>query len=118
MGRQTGMTTRRWLLPALTIVAFLLVGGPLGSLAGKVTEVQKNDPGEYLPASAEATRVQHLNQRFAGRDITAALIVYTRPSGLTPADREKIGSDLTAIRARFGDKLAGPPIGPVPSRDG
>ncbi len=112
------MTIRRWLLPALTIVAFLLVGGPLGSLAGKVAEVQKNDTGEYLPASAEATQVQHLNQRFAGRDITAALIVYTRPSGLTPADQEKIASDRTAIQARFGDRLAGPPIGPVLARDG
>jgi RND superfamily putative drug exporter len=100
------------------IMAFLLVGGPLGSLAGKVAEVQKNDPGEYLPASAEATQVQHLNQRFAGRDTTPALIVYTRPSGLTPADQEKIAADLRAIQDRFGDKLAGPPVGPVPSQDG
>jgi putative drug exporter of the RND superfamily len=112
------MRTRRWLLPALAIVAFLLVGGPLGSLAGKVAEVQKNDSGEYLPASAEATQVQHLNQRFAGRDTMPALIVYTRPSGLTPADQEKIAADLRAIQGRFGDKLAGPPIGPVPSQDG
>jgi hypothetical protein len=37
---------RRWLPPTLMIVAFLLVGGPPGSLAGKVAEVSKNDSGE------------------------------------------------------------------------
>ena len=51
----------RWLLPALAIIAFLAVAGPLGSLAGKVGEVQNNDSAEYLPASAEATEVQNLS---------------------------------------------------------
>ncbi len=107
----------RWLLPALAIVAFLLVGGPLGSLAGKVAEVQKNDSAEYLPASAEATKVQELTKRFAGRDTMATVVVYRRAGGLTPADQQKIAGDLRAINDRLGGKLAAPPIGPVPSDD-
>jgi RND superfamily putative drug exporter len=107
----------RWLLPALAIVAFLLVGGPLGSLAGKVAEVQKNDSAEYLPASAEATKVQELTKRFAGKDTMATVVVYRRAGGLTRADQQKIAGDLRAINDRLGGKLAAPPIGPVPSDD-
>ncbi|NJC69658.1 MMPL family transporter [Planosporangium thailandense] len=108
----------RWLLPALAIIAFLLVGWPLGSLAGKVNEVQRNDTAEYLPASAEATVVQQQIRRFAGRDTMPAIIVYSRPSGLTPADRQKIASDVRAVSDRLGGKLAASPLGPVPSADG
>jgi putative drug exporter of the RND superfamily len=108
----------RWLLPALGIIAFLLVGGPLGSLAGKVAEVQRNDSAQYLPATAEATEVQQLERRFNGRDTMPALIVYTRDAGLTAADQQKIAADLRTMRDRLGAKLAEPPIGPIPSRDG
>ncbi|MGC9667220.1 MMPL family transporter [Planosporangium sp. 12N6] len=107
----------RWLLPALGIIAFLLVGGGLGSFAGKVGEVQRNDSAEYLPASAESTRVQDLVKRFAGGDSMPAVIVYSRPGGLTPADQQKIAGDLRAINDRLGAKLVAPPIGPVPSAD-
>jgi RND superfamily putative drug exporter len=107
----------RWLLPALGIVAFLLVGGPLGSLAGKVSEVQRNDSAEYLPASAEATTVLEQTKRFAGGDTMPVFIVYSRPSGLTPDDQRKIAADVAEISNRLGGKLASPPIGPIPSAD-
>jgi RND superfamily putative drug exporter len=118
IGSQATVTRRlRWLLPALGVIAFLLVGGPLGSLAGKVTEVQRNDSAEYLPASSEATKVQEQTKRFAGRDTLPAVIVYSRPAGLTPADHQKIAADVQAIGDRLGAKLAAPPVGPIPSAD-
>ena len=107
----------RWLLPALAIIAFLAVAGPLGSLAGKVGEVQNNDSAEYLPASAEATKVQQQLTRFAGKETMPAVIVYARPAGLTPADQQKIAGDVAEIQRHLGGKLAAPPIGPVPSED-
>src|SRR5947209_2776770 len=113
----TGRRRLRWLLPAFAIIAFLLVGGPLGSLAGKTAEVQKNDSAEYLPASAEATKVQQLTKRFAGRDTMPTVVVYRRPGGLTPADQQKIAGDVRAISDRLGGKLAAPPVGPLPSAD-
>jgi putative drug exporter of the RND superfamily len=116
-GQETPTRRWRWLLPALGIIAFLLVGGPLGGLAGKVAEVQKNDSAEYLPASAEATKVLELTKRFTGRDTVPAIIVYHRPSGLTPVDQQKIAADLEAIDDQLGAKLAAPPVGPIPSAD-
>jgi putative drug exporter of the RND superfamily len=107
----------RWLLPALGIVAFLAVAGPLSSLAGKVVEVQNNDSAEYLPASAEATKVQDELTRFAGQETMPAVVIYTRSSGLTPADQQEIQADLAEITSHLGTKLASPPIGPLPSED-
>jgi RND superfamily putative drug exporter len=39
---------RRWLWPAVAIVVWLLIGGPLGSLQSKVSEVQQNDNAAFL----------------------------------------------------------------------
>jgi RND superfamily putative drug exporter len=107
----------RWLLPALGIVAFLAVAGPLGSLAGKVAEVQNNDSAEYLPASAEATKVQNELKRFTGRESMVAVVVYSRDSGLTPADQKKIVGDVAEIKSRLAGKLVTDPVGPIPSAD-
>lgn len=111
------MTLRRvW--PLLVILAFLGVGGPLAMLSRHLGEVQNNDSAAYLPASAEATRVQHLMVRFAGPAALPATVVYTRPGGLTGADRARIAADLRVIAAHLRDRLAGPPQGPTVSRDG
>ena len=111
------MKKRRWLLPALGIVAFLALAGPLSSLAGKVAEVQNNDSAEYLPASAEATKVQDQLKRFAGQETMPAVVIYTRSSGLTAADQQEISADVAEISRHLGTKLASPPIGPIPSED-
>ena len=64
---------------AAIVVLWLVVGGPLGSLQSKVSEVQKNDNSSFLPASAESTEVLDLNKKFAsGRD-------HARRSSSTPA---------------------------------
>jgi RND superfamily putative drug exporter len=109
---------RRWLWPALGIVVFLLVAGPVGSLAGRTSEVQKNDNSAYLPTSAESTKVADLAEAFAGQRTLPAVIVYVRDGGLTDADRAAIGEDLRTITTELGDKLAGPPIGPIPAERG
>ena len=111
------MTFRRvW--PLLVIIAFLGVGGPLGALSTRIGEVQNNDSAAYLPRSAEATRVQALMVRFGGPPTLPATIVYTRAGGLTADDRTRIAGDLRTIADRLGDRLAGPPRGPLLSRDG
>src|SRR5687767_11835243 len=106
----------RWLLPALAVVAFLAVAGPIGSLAGKTAEVQENDNAAYLPTSAESTRVDRYSERFAGASTLPAVVVYVRDDGaaLTEQDRAAIASDVEAVAANQNGKLAGPPVGPVP----
>ncbi len=112
-----GETKRRWAIPALGIIAFLVLGGPLLSLAGKTSEVQQNDSAAYLPGSAEATQAQNLLKKFTGKDTMPAILVYARTGGLTAGDQAKIASDVQAAVAHFGDKLAGPPAGPFFSQD-
>jgi putative drug exporter of the RND superfamily len=117
----TGGTARRrlrWLLPALGIIAFLLVGGPLGAVGGKLSQVQKNDSAAYLPASAESTEVDGLARAFTGAQSLPAFVVYTRTDGLTDADRREISDQVAQMRDHFGDKLQRPPVGPLLSEDG
>ena len=47
--------SKRWILPAVVVLLWLFVGGPLGSFAGRLAEVQKNDNAAFLPKSAEST---------------------------------------------------------------
>ncbi len=105
---------RRWLGPLLVIGAFLLVGGGLGGLGGKLEQIQRNDSAAYLPASAEATRVLNDSKAFTGES-TAAIVVYTKGSPITDTDKRDIVLVAFRIVDQLNHDLAGPPIGPIPS---
>src|SRR6266508_3039375 len=109
----------RWLLPAVGIVLFLLIGGPLANIGGKLSEVQRNDSASFLPGGAEATAVSAASKRFTGLESTPAIVVYERPSGtMTEADRIELTLVTLAIAEHLNSRLAGPPRGPVVSDDG
>src|SRR6266498_5121856 len=108
----------RWVGPALGIVIFLLVAAPLGSIGGKLSDVQRNDSASYLPEGAEATVALAASKRFTGLESTPAIIIYTRPSGITEADRIQLTLVTLAIAEHLNTRLAGPPRGPVVSDDG
>jgi putative drug exporter of the RND superfamily len=105
---------RRWLGPLLVIGAFLLVGGGLGGLGGKLEQIQRNDSAAYLPASAEATRVLNDSKAFTGES-TAAIAVYAKGSPITDTDKRDIVLVAFRIVDQLNHDLAGPPIGPIPS---
>ncbi|HEX6873949.1 MAG TPA: MMPL family transporter, partial [Micromonosporaceae bacterium] len=115
---QRRVRVRRWLWPAVIILIWLVAGGPLGSLQGKVSEVQENDNAAFLPRSAESTEVLELNRKFARSETSPAIVVYGRTGGLTEADKAKISADTQAAVAYLGTKIVGPPIGPIFSADG
>src|SRR3954469_14574213 len=102
----------KWIVLAFW-VAVIAVAAPL---AGKLTGVEKNDNSAWLPGSAEATQVADLQKRFQPDDIAPAVIVYERPSGITPADQAKVAADVKALAAVQG--ISGQVIGPVPAKDG
>jgi putative drug exporter of the RND superfamily len=104
----------RWVAPLLVIGAFLLVGGGLGGLGGKLEEIQRNDSAAYLPASSEATRVLSDSKAFTGES-TAAIVVYTKDSPITDTDKRDIVLASFQIVDQLNHSLAGPPIGPIPS---
>ncbi|MDQ4037748.1 MAG: MMPL family transporter [Actinomycetota bacterium] len=107
---------RRWLLPALLAVIWLAVGGPLGWFQGQLASVAENDNAAFLPASAESTRVNDLQQSFVEAEIIPAVIVYERTAGITPDDIAGAEQDIEQIADLPG--LIGDISPPIPSRDG
>ncbi len=78
---------RRWLIPALLVIAWLGLGGFGGPFVGKLSEVAKNDNAAFLPRSAEATEVSDEQKAFAPRQVLPATVVAERATGLTAEDR-------------------------------
>src|SRR5689334_9672390 len=87
----------KWIVLALW--ALLIAVG--GSLASELGSVQNNEQQTWLPAHAQSTRaIKVAEQHFAEKDISNAVVVYSRESagGLTTADVTKVNDDLK----RFG----------------
>ena len=101
----------KWIVLGLWVVVL----GIAGPLAGKLTEVQKNDNSAWLPGSAEATEVADLQSRFGPDDIAPAVIVYERSGGITAADQAKAAADVARLQRITG--VSGQVIGPVPAED-
>ncbi|OLB66621.1 MAG: hypothetical protein AUI10_02165 [Actinobacteria bacterium 13_2_20CM_2_72_6] len=112
------LATRRWLVPALIVLGFLAAAGMLSGPGGKLADVQRNDSAAYLPAHAEATRALAESKRFTGLEATPAIMVYTKPAGLTEADLRQLTLAALAINAKLNPRLAAPPAGPIASDDG
>ncbi|MDX2596521.1 MULTISPECIES: MMPL family transporter [Streptomyces] len=100
-----------WLVLGLWVV-LLAVAGPF---AARLTDVQHDRATDYLPASADSTRVARLQDRLPGGETTELVVVYHRAGGLTAADRATAARQLAAVAHRH--TLATPPRG-VPSADG
>jgi RND superfamily putative drug exporter len=80
----------------LAILWFLLGIAGVG-FQGRLSTVQRNDNSSFLPTSAESTKVADEAARFDPVQTIPAFVVYSRPGGLTPADRVKIEGDRQAI---------------------
>jgi putative drug exporter of the RND superfamily len=107
---------RAWVWPLLVVVAWLVVGGPLGSYAGKLAQVQQNNNAAFLPHSAESTKVVEIAAKFAGRPTIPAILVFASAHQLTPAQLAAISDDVRRV-GRVPGVLA--PLSPViRSRDG
>ncbi|HEV8277164.1 MAG TPA: hypothetical protein VGQ26_15940 [Streptosporangiaceae bacterium] len=85
------------------------------SLAGKLMGAEKNDASAYLPASAESTQELNLQSKFVVKNLNPAVVVYTRPSGITPADLRKAAADARRFAAL--PAVDGRVTGPIPSAD-
>lgn len=83
-------------------VIILLVGGAGGSYQGKLSQVQKNENSDYLPGSAESTKVINESAGFLKIETIPGFIVYQRETGLTDADKAAVNQAFTAIKALPG----------------
>ncbi len=101
----------------IVLAGWLIVVALAGPLAGQLGSAEQNDARSWLPASAESTRVLDVQSRVRSPNVNPAVVVYDRPSGITPADRAQAAADV--------DRFAGVPgvqrsqiVGPIVSRDG
>jgi RND superfamily putative drug exporter len=106
---------RWWLWPLVVALVWLFVGGPLGSYAGKLSEVQTNDNAAFLPASAESTEVIEWQARFSDQEAIPAVVVYENTGGLDRSVFPEVQRDLQAVADVDGVLQVSPPI---PSQDG
>ncbi|MBL1080818.1 MMPL family transporter [Streptomyces actinomycinicus] len=100
-----------WAVFGLWVAALLLVG----PFAGKFGDVQQNRSVDYLPDSADSTRVARIQDELPGGQATDLVLVYHRDGGLTAADRARAAGQIAEIRRTY--PLTGSPAA-VPSRDG
>jgi putative drug exporter of the RND superfamily len=103
----------KWVVVGFWVVV-LVVTLPLSA---KLMGAEKNDLKYWLPGSAESTKVLDVQSRFQSPNISAGVIVYVRPSGLTAADRAKAAADARRFAGVPG-AVPGTVIGPIPSADG
>ncbi|MFC8828731.1 MMPL family transporter [Streptomyces sp. NPDC057137] len=106
---------RRRLLPWAVVGLWVIVIAVAALFAGKLSDVQRDEAVDYLPASADSTHVEKVRQELPGGRTTDLIVVYHRDGGLTAADRTTAEEQLTRIAAE--QKLTAPPKG-IPSKDG
>jgi RND superfamily putative drug exporter len=106
----------RWWLPALLVVLWLMVGAVGGPFTGRLADVATNDNAAFLPESAEATEVEHLQREFSDEQVLPAVVVAERSSGVTREDLDFLAGRAAAV-ARI-DGVAGRAAPPEPSEDG
>jgi RND superfamily putative drug exporter len=105
----------RIVLPALVIVVWLGIASVGGPFFGKISEVSTNDQTSFLPASADATKVQDRSSEFRDESGAPAIIVLERDGGLTATDL----ADAKALATTLSDRADVEAVGPViPSEDG
>ena len=83
----------------IAILVWFAVGGVVGPLAGKLSDVQKNQNSDFLPASAESTRAQQVLDRFnaGSKNQLPLTVVFEKPSGtFTQAELDIIDAKVQA----------------------
>jgi RND superfamily putative drug exporter len=102
----------RWLL----LVLWIVLAGVAGSFGSKLSSVENNQAQTWLPGGAQSLRALNVaTEHFGSADVSDAVIVYTRPGGLTAADKTAVREDVTSL-SRFA--YHGPVSRPVFSGDG
>ncbi|MEU6550118.1 MMPL family transporter [Streptomyces sp. NPDC046915] len=115
MGAGENTRTRRRAIPWVALALWIGVLAIVSPFASKLADVQHNRVTDYLPASADSTRVAKIQDRLPGGENTELVLVYHRDGGLTPADRTTAGQQVAAVARQHA--LTGTPKG-TPSRDG
>ncbi|WP_229116134.1 MMPL family transporter [Parenemella sanctibonifatiensis] len=110
------MPLLRVLVPALVVLAWLAGAAVGGPYFGRVSEVSTNDQTAYLPASADATRVQERLTDFLGDDTVPAIVVVVSQSPLTEDQLAQLQATVEDIAQVPGVDTGTSAV--IPSEDG
>lgn len=99
----------RTVLPWLVLAVWIGVVVGSFSLAGKLDSVTRDSQPDYLPASAQSTKVLLAEAGLPGGGDGLLVVVYERAGGIQPGDREAAVRDYTELAERFGDNTGEAP---------
>ena len=85
----------KWVVFLIWLVGMFISFG--ANLPGKFTDAEQNESTSFLPGDAESTKVLTAAEELQGGELAPAVIVYRREAGLTPADLQKIQSDVQRL---------------------
>ena len=103
----------KWVVVGFWVVVLVI----MLPLSIKLKHAEKNNTSQWVPASAESTKVLGVQARFQSPNIFPAIVVYERASGVTAADRAKAAADARSFAGVHG-VVPGQVVGPIPSADG
>lgn len=109
----------RILIPIFVIIVWLAIAGVGGPTFGKLSGVATNDQGSFLPANADATKVQNLQAKFINSRAIPAVVVVASNQKLQPRQLQQLAALAPALAQTKG--VAGGTAsvaGPIPSQDG
>lgn len=109
----------RVLIPIFLIIVWLAIAGIGGPTFGKLSSVAVNDQGSFLPANADATKVQNMQAKFINSRSIPAVVVVSSSQKLQPAQLRQL-TTLTPSLAQTAGVSSGTQsvVGPIPSQDG
>ena len=105
----------KWLVAAAWLAAVVAVIG--FNLPAKYSDAEQNESTSFLPGDAESTKALRAVEDLQGGETAAAVVVYRREDGLTPADQAVIQEDRTNFNGNLPRDTA-PLSEPIPSEDG
>src|ERR687888_242958 len=92
----------KWVVFLVWLVGIVIAVGP-AQLPTKFSDAEDNESTSYLPGDAESTHALAATKSLQSGELAPAVIVYHRDSGLTAADRAKIGADVRRMTQRRFD---------------
>ncbi|OMH23266.1 hypothetical protein BKD30_12995 [Tersicoccus phoenicis] len=114
--RRPGTRVIRVVLPALLILIWFAAAGVGGPYFGKVDEVSSNDQTSFLPASADATKVQNRLGEFTSSDALPAVAVMTADQRLTSQQLTALSDAVKGLTDVTGVQQGVSPV--IPAKDG
>ncbi len=106
-------------LSLLVIIIWFVIASIGGPTFGKLAGVSDNSNVAFLPATADSTKVQNLQEKFLGSSNIPAIVVIKSSSEISLsslANFTKLNQKFSSIKGVSTQPSA--VIGPIPSKDG